>query len=302
MIGGLDMMNTNQTADIEYTVETIEKNLYLPFHLDELSTKVGISKYHLLRLFKSITDKSLMSYVKGRRLSLSLQDLINTDSNILDIALKYQFGYEQSYIRAFQNHFHNTPAKYRKTKCEMPITQKFDMHTLQNMGGGFVIQPKMVIRPKTYVLGIKEEIFHKENLTKFTTNKLAMRFHNDYLPLIPNKIHENIYLALIIYSNNPIISNTYLPCVETKTLNKETPPFCHYTIPSQEYAVFRYVGLHSPMEVTYATLLELRNYIDGYWKTHTCFKQTHPFHFEQMDLSICSDTYCEMDIYFPIST
>lgn len=298
----MDIMNTDQIAGIDYTVEIIEKNLDRPFHLDELSKQVGISKYHLLRLFKSITDNSLMSYVKGRRLSLSLHDLINTDQNILDIALKYQFKYEQSYIRAFQKQFHITPAKYRRTKCEMPIIQKVDMNTLQNMGQGFIIQPKMVIRPQTYVQGIKEEIFHQENLTAYTTNKLATRFKKDYLPLIPNKIHENIYLALILYGTNPGISNDYLPCVETKTLNKVNPPFYHFTIPSQEYAVFRYVGLHSPMEVTYATLLELYNYTDGYWKSHTGFKQTHPFHFEQMDLSICSDTYCEMDIYYPIST
>lgn len=293
-------MNADQRAGIEYTVETIEQNLDRPFHLDELSKQVGISKYHLLRLFKSITDNSLMSYVRGRRLSLSLHDLINTDINILDIALKYQFQYEQSYIRAFQNQFHITPAKYRRTKCEIPIIQKVNMNTLQNMGQGFVIQPKIVIRPETYVQGIKEEIFHEENLTEYTTNKLADRFFKDYLPLIPNKIHENIYLGLILYSTNPDISNDYLPCVETKTLNKETSPFYSFTIPSQEYAVFRYVGLHSPMEVTYATLLELYNYTDEYWTAHTGFKQI--FHFEQMDFSICSDNYCEMDIYFPIST
>lgn len=294
-------MNTDQIAGIDYTVETIEKNLTQPFRLDELSKQVGISKYHLLRLFKSITGKSLMSYVKGRRLSLSLGDLINTDNNILDIALKYQFEYEQSYIRAFQKLFHITPAKYRRAKCEMPIVQKVDIHTLQSLGKGFVIQPKMVIRPEFYIQGIKEEIFHEENLTEYTTNKLAMRFQKDYLPLVPNRINENIYLAMIIYSTNPAISNDYLPCVETKTFNKVALPFYSYTIPAQEYAVFRYVGLHSPTEVTYATLLELYNYIDGYWKSHTGFKQTQPFHFEQMNLSICSETYCEMDIYVPIS-
>ncbi len=162
---GTSFMNSNQITAIEYTVETIEKNMEQTFHLDDLSKEVGISKYHLIRLFKSIAEKSLMAYVKARRLSLSLSDLINTDSNIIDIAIKYQFNYEQSYIRAFQNQFHITPAKYRRLNYEMPIEQKVDVRTLKNIGQGFVIHPKMVIKPLFHVQGIQEKIFHQQNLT-----------------------------------------------------------------------------------------------------------------------------------------
>jgi len=294
-------MNQDQIAAINDTVETIEQFLDQPLGLDELSKKVGISKYHLLRMFKSISDKSLMAYVRARRLSMSLYDLINSDRNILNIAMKYQFEYEQSYIRAFQNQFHVTPAKYRRLKSEMPIEQKIDMRTLKSIGQGFVIQPKMVIKPEFYVQGIKNEIFHAENLTKYTTNKLALLFHGQYITQVPNKINEQIYLALILYSTNPEISNDYMPCVETSVLNKANPPFYTYTAPSQEYAVFRYVGLHAPTEVTYATLKELYDYIHWYWKMNTSYRQAQPFHFERMDISFCSSTYCEMDIYYPIS-
>lgn len=294
-------MNSNQISAIEDTIETIEKNLEKPFHLEELSKEVGISKYHLLRLFKAITDKSLMAYVRGRRLSHSLSDLISSNMNILDIAIKYQFEYEQSYIRAFQNFFHITPAKYRKQKSEMPIEQMIDLHSLKSVGQGVVLQPKMVIRPEFYVQGIKEEIFHEQNLTEFTTNKIAMLFYEKYLPLVPDKVNEAVYFAIILHNSNNSISNDYIPCTETSVLNTVTPPFFAYTIPLQEYAVFRYVGFHSPYEVTYKTLKELYDYI-GHWRFITSYTESEPFHFERMDLNICSESYCEMDIYFPIST
>jgi AraC family transcriptional regulator len=293
-------MNPDQVNAIAYTVETIEENLDKPLRLDELSRKVGISKYHLLRLFKSISEKSLMAYVKARRLSLSLYDLIRTDMNILDIAIKYQFEYEQSYIRAFQKQFHITPAKYRKLKAEMPIEPKIDVNILKSIGQGFVIRPKLVIKPAFHVQGIRKEIFHEENLTEYTTNKLAMLFYEQYFHLVPNRVNEHIYLAIILYGSNPMVSNDYMPCVETRGLNRAEPPFSAMTIPSQEYAVFRYVGLHAPTEVTYKTLLELYNYIPGYLAVNSGYKQAGSFHFERMDLSICSDTYCEMDIYYPI--
>lgn len=293
-------MNQDQLSGIENTVEIIEKYLEKPLRLDELSKKVGISKYHLLRLFKSIADKPLMTYVRARRLSWSLSDLINTDMNVLDIAVKYQFEYEQSYIRAFQKQFHITPAKYRRLKTEIPIEQKIDVKTLKGIGQGFVIQPKAVIRPEFHVQGIRDEIFHSENLTKCTTNKLALLFKEKYQPYVPNRINEHIYLAFIFYNIHHFISNDYFPCVETSILNKAEAPYKTYTIPLQKYLVFRYVGLHSPMGVTYRTLKELYDYTDWYFVANNNIRLAQPYHFERMDLSICSSSYCEMDIYFPV--
>jgi len=292
-------VNANQVSTIEFTVDTIEKHLDKPLNLDELAKLVGISKYHLIRLFKSIADKSLMSYVRARRLSISLTDLIHTDMNILDIAMKYQFEYEQSYIRAFQNQFHLTPARYRRLKPEILIEHKIDLPTLKNIGQGFVLQPKIVIRPLFHVQGIKKEIIHSENLSSCTTNKLAMLFHEKYFPLIPNRMKEHIYLAMILYSDNPAIRNDYMPCVETSILNETSPPFHSYTIPLQKYAVFRYVGLHAPTEVTYKTLYDLYYYTDRYMESNHSFKKLQPYHFEHMDLTVCSSTYCEMDLYYP---
>lgn len=294
-------MNSDQLRGIEDTVEEIERNLITPFNLDGLSKKVGISKYHLIRLFGSISNKSLMSYVRARRLSVSLNDLINSNENILDIALKYQFQYEQSYIRAFQSYFKVTPAKYRKLNIEMPIEQKIDIRMFKNIGQGLVIQPKMVFKPTFYVQGIRKAIIHEENLKEYTTNQLAILFEEKYKPLIQNRINEHIYLALILYGENPLISNDYLPCVETKTYNSVEEPFYSFEMPLQEYAVFRYVGFHAPIDVTYKTLKELYDYIMGDWLMKTGYKQSKLCHFERMDLNVCSNDYCEMDLYFPIT-
>jgi AraC family transcriptional regulator len=294
-------MNLDQLSLIEAMIDTIEEELLYPLNLDELSRKAGISKYHLERLFKSLCNKSLISYVRGRRLSLSLHDLIHTRLKIIDIAVKYQFEYEQSYIRAFQNYFGITPAKYRRLRTELPIEQKLDIGTLTGIDQGFVIQPRMVIKPAFYIQGIKEEIFHVENLEKATTNKVALLFREQYMMQVPNRIHEEIYLAVIKYLPQAHISNDYIPCVETTVLNKADPPFVAMELPAQEYAVFRYVGFHSPLELNYKTMKELYDYTD-FWLLNTKHKQPVPYHFERMDLSVCSDSYCEMDIYIPISS
>ncbi|MBH1940415.1 helix-turn-helix domain-containing protein [Mobilitalea sibirica] len=294
-------MNSNQISKLEYTIETIEKHMDQPLNLNDLSKKVGLSKFHLQRLFKALVDKSLMAYIRGRRLSNSLHDLLHTNMNILDIAVKYQFDYEQSFIRAFQNRFHITPAKYRKLRHELPIEQKIDITTLTGIEQGFIIQPRMVIKPGFYIQGIMDEIFHEQNMIELTTNRLAMLFHKEYLPIVPNKVHEHVYLAIVEYRPVSTISNDYIPCVETSIINTVNPPFVTRTIPSQEYAVFRYVGFHSPYELTYKTMKEFYDYTD-YWVMSTKLKQAQNYHFERMDLSICREDYCEMDIYIPIRT
>lgn len=293
-------MNGEQFCAIEEAIAIIEKEIRHALDLDRLSKEVGLSKYHLHRLFKSITGKSLMSYVRSRKLSQSIVDLISTNRNIIDIAQNYQFEHEQSYIRAFKQKFGITPAQYRKLKYELPIEQKIDTHYLRLIGQGLMIQPQMCIKPKFYVQGIQKEIIHEENLIHQDANKLAMIFQEMYMPLIEHVLNKEVYIGLVRYTDHPEYSNYYVPCLEITSLSQVTPPFVQYTIPMQEYAIFRYIGLHSPYEITYATLKALYDFID-LWKMETSYRQSSPFHFEKMNLKICSASYCEMDIYIPIT-
>lgn len=292
-------MNNDQISAIEEAIQIIDEEIKQPLDLDRLSKKVGISKYHLHHLFKSITGKPLMSYARGRRLSMSITDLINTDLNIIDIASEYQFEHEQSYIRAFKQRFNITPSQYRKSQCEMPIEQKIDTNHLRHIGQGLMIEPQMCIRPEFYVQGIQKEIVHEENLMNKVANKLVEEFQTIYLPLIDNRIDCDTYIGLVLYAGNSEYSNYYVPSVVVTPTNKVVPPFVSYKIPMQEYAVFRYIGLHSPFDISYVTLKALYDFIDE-WKIGTAYRQAEPFHFEKINLNTCCKSYCEMDIYIPI--
>ena len=91
----------------------IEDNLHNKITLDDIAMSCGISKYHLHRLFKSLTGEPLMEYVQARKLSDSIFELKDTNKRIIDISLDYGFDYEQSYIRAFRKKFGFTPLKVR---------------------------------------------------------------------------------------------------------------------------------------------------------------------------------------------
>lgn len=292
-------MNKEQFEAIKDAIYIIDKDIKRELDLDSISKKVGISKYHLHRLFKSITGKPLMSYVRGRRLSLSIKELLGTDLKIIDISNEYHFEHEQSYIRAFKQMFHITPAQYRKQKQELPIEQRVDTNFLSSIGQGILVQPRMCLKPGFFIKGLRSQIVHEKNLVDMDTNRQAELFEKEYLPYIDNAVDKNVYIGYTSYTDNHSYSNFYTSSIEVEGTEKTEPLLTVHKIPTNEYAVFRYIGLHSPYEVTFATLRDLYLYI-GQWKLDTSYVQSNPYHFERMDLKVCGKKYCEMDIYVPI--
>lgn len=145
-------------------VQLIEEDIREDLDLDMLAEETGFSKFYIHRLFKALTGQTLMTYVRGRRLSLSLNELLNTHLNIIDIALEYRFSHEQSYIRAFKQQFDVTPAHYRRMHCEMPVVEKFDTANLFEASQGLMTAPRMCIMPQFFLQGIER----KSSMTTIT--------------------------------------------------------------------------------------------------------------------------------------
>ena len=100
---------------LENVLIDIEEGIGNGIYSGILAEKHALSEGHLRKLFRLTFKQSLGGYIRSRRLTVSLDDLLKTDSNILDIALKYGFCYEQSYINAFKREFGMTPGNFRKS-------------------------------------------------------------------------------------------------------------------------------------------------------------------------------------------
>ena len=93
----------------------IEKGISDGINSVILAEKYFLSEGHLRKLFRLTFKQSLGGYIRSRRLTASINDLLKTNSKILDIALEYGFLYEQSYIGAFKREFGITPGDLRKS-------------------------------------------------------------------------------------------------------------------------------------------------------------------------------------------
>ena len=97
--------------------ESIEKiKNYIEEHLtDELSAEIianeaGYSVFHFCRVFKEETGKSLMSYVREKRLELAEND-IEKGEPAWDVALKYGFETQSGFARAYERKFGERPTR-----------------------------------------------------------------------------------------------------------------------------------------------------------------------------------------------
>lgn len=94
--------------------EYIEVNIYKKMTLKELADVVGYSPWHISRIFKEATGKTLFDYVRGLRLTAAALVLRDENSKIIDVALDFVFDSHEGFTRAFSKEFGMSPYKYKK--------------------------------------------------------------------------------------------------------------------------------------------------------------------------------------------
>lgn len=90
--------------------EYITENL----SLEKIAYQIGISKYHFIRVFKSVFGISPYQYQKRKRLELAKLDLIR-GTEILTTAIRYGFPDAPTFTKAFKQQFGQTPGAIKNS-------------------------------------------------------------------------------------------------------------------------------------------------------------------------------------------
>lgn len=102
------LANTDFILDAQaLLVKELDKDL----QLDELAKKVGISKFHLIRLFKRSFGLTPHQYLIDKRLEKAIELLPNTPIN--EIALAVGFSDASSFGKAFKQRYGCTPSAFK---------------------------------------------------------------------------------------------------------------------------------------------------------------------------------------------
>ncbi|HYH03788.1 MAG TPA: AraC family transcriptional regulator [Bacillota bacterium] len=115
------MENWEKINAVQRMQDFIEVKLNEPITLYMLAQVAGYSPWHTSRIFKQLTGKSPLEYIRALRLSRAALKLWNLEMRVIDIALDFAFDSHEGFTRAFSDQFGVTPHYYRKNVPPIPL-------------------------------------------------------------------------------------------------------------------------------------------------------------------------------------
>ncbi|SFQ07814.1 AraC-type DNA-binding protein [Psychrobacillus psychrotolerans] len=139
------------------TVSYIESNLTEDINLNSFTSVIGYSKYHLSRLFKKDTGKSIVEYIRLRRLALAATLLLETEESILTIGFLFRFQSQEAFSRAFKEVYSLPPGKYRQLMRAVRIIKEENDLNNQEQINGWNLSGSYT---ELYDLTVDDKVFH----------------------------------------------------------------------------------------------------------------------------------------------
>jgi AraC family transcriptional regulator len=290
------MINTREA--LERCLNYIERNIYDKISLDDISVYTGISKYYLHRMFRSLTGETIMDYVQSRKLTASINELLDTKMRIIDLAFEYGFEHEQSYIRAFRKKFGYTPQKVRNNQISIEIREKINVNDIITINNSVTYRPFYVFKQKFDIVGVQHKILSKSGDNVANIYGRDFFYNNKFK--ITNALNSQVYIGYTDWKGYDEGYINYMPSVQVSDLKEIPEGMTGITIPAHKYVVFRFVGFFHPDEIKGRQVGRLLVHMYRKWITNSGFKSADQFRFEYVDTSLSNENYCELDIYQPI--
>lgn len=285
---------------LENVLIDIEKGIKEDVNIGIISEKYDLSEGHLRRLFKFAFKQSIASYIRSRRLSSSLDDLLNTDNNIIDIALNYGYSFEQSYIRAFKEEFGLLPGELRRTRKIVKVKPPLHLFDENKLKDGVIFGPEIVMIPGFMIAGISQII--PFNKSEKTAPKAAIRFWENDKKNIKNVINPSVYIGLTCNINREAGNSEYITSVQVDNINNIPKGFKSFSFSSCLCARFSYIGQHHYYDLNKDTAAEMYNIIYKFANDeHQRYALLNDkIYFEKIDIDCYDGNYCQLEWFSPV--
>ncbi|RKQ33205.1 AraC family transcriptional regulator [Oceanobacillus halophilus] len=96
------------------SIQYIESHLNKTLTINEIASIAHMSKFHYQRMFHMLTGFTVSEYIRNRRLTLAANDLVHSDSKVIEIALNYGYESPEAFAKAFRKIHGISPSSARK--------------------------------------------------------------------------------------------------------------------------------------------------------------------------------------------
>jgi len=281
---------------MQAAIDYIEEHLKEDITLEDISKVTGYSIPHIYRIFGAMVGCSLMTYVRKRRLSNALYDLVTTNRSIIDIAFEYGYESHEAFTRTFKSAYGAPPRQVRKAQTEPILFERINL--LSNRKGEVTMKPEIIIKDQMTVIGISKYISGIEEKKFELINETREALRNA-VDKIENRVNDLFYAAYDylpedMEKEDDDITYTYYYAVEVSEDSKVPDGMVKKTLPQGKYAVFNYDVDKNTLN---GMVLEesVYDYIDGVWLPESGHELS-----DQSDYEVIDRNKNQIDYYISI--
>lgn len=99
---------------VRRSLRLIQNRMGEDFEIERLARSVGLSRPHFFKLFKQYMGVTPNVYINTLRSERAIDDLLNTDKTVTDIAFDLGFSSQASFTRFFSSNVGIAPSEYRR--------------------------------------------------------------------------------------------------------------------------------------------------------------------------------------------
>lgn len=99
---------------VRRALRLIQENMGEEMEMEELARQVGLSRPHFFKLFKQYTGVTPNVYMNTLRSERAIEELLNSDKTVTDIAFDLGFSSQASFTRFFSSNVGIAPSEYRR--------------------------------------------------------------------------------------------------------------------------------------------------------------------------------------------
>jgi len=282
---------------LENVLNDIEKQIKKDINENDLAQKYSLSGGYLRRLFMLAFKRPIGAYIRSRKLAASIDDLLHSDLNILDIALDYGFGHEQSYIRAFKREYGVRPGELRRTGEPVAITPPLHLFDYNKLDGGLFFGPDIVMIPQFHVVGKKYKIPCRD----VASTAYGIKQLNEAKKHIPNTINPGVLICIATEAEPDADYWYQMPSVQVKNLHTIPDGFDSFTFPSSLCARFRFIGpsgTHLNMVIADAMFKAINDFMDD--DSQKYFLERKKINIDRFDLGASDGFFSYWEWFAPV--
>ena len=226
----------------------IEAHLTCETSLADIACASGLSRFQLLRAFGTATRRSVMRYLRARRLTEAARQLAAGAPDILALALDSGYGSHEAFTRAFRDQFGLTPEAVRKQRHvdDLQLVEPIRMDESLIVA---LDPPRFEIGGTLLVAGLGERY-------TFETNQGIPLQWQRFVPYLGNIPGQVGWVTYGVCCNADGAGNfEYVAGVEVASFDNLPPEFHRVRIPEHRYVVFTHSGHIAGIRGTWHTIL-----------------------------------------------